>query len=495
MPPSFGFPNKMTQMWVPAEFKPEQLTGAARQNVFLHMYARLAPGITFAEASKRLDQISRDAAVNHRGDYTVDITSWKYFIVPLASDGDESLRSWTWVFFAAVMLLFAIVCLNAGSLLLLRSTERAFETSVRLAFGAGWLRVARQSLAEVSVICFLGGAAGLLIALAAMRFLNRSGQFGDLHFAAPVFAFGALMTILTTAFCALYPIWTVARTSPANALNAGGHQRTGSRGKQYWRRVLVTVQVAASTILLAMGGLLLRSYAELLQTPLGFDAERVTTMQISLPALRYPSEASRRIFYDTVRKEIRRIPGVTDASACTLLPFGYGETVQPFQIAGQLRTTAPQFADVNKVLPGFFHTLRIPLFAGRYLDERDRPGSEPVALIDQNLARRYFPGKNPLGQQIELSPGHRFSVAGVVGNIKVAGLDITNRPMLYFSAVQTPTTDMSIVVKTSQAMDRLPETVQDIVAKADSAQPVYDIAPWRLVSINRYPRGALSSCY
>ena len=201
------------------------------------------------------------------------------------------------------------------------------------------------------------------------------------------------------------------------------------------------------------------------------------TMQISLPALRYPSESSRRIFYDTVRNEIRRVPGVTGASACTLLPFGYGETAQSFQIVGQPGTAAPPFADVNKVLPGFFHTLRIPLLAGRYLDERDRPGSEPAILIDQNLARQYFPGKNPLGRQIELSVGHRFSVAGVVRNIKVDGLDITNRPMLYFSALQTPVTDMSLIVKTSQASDRLPEIVQDIVAKVDSGQPVYDIAP------------------
>lgn len=475
MPPSFSFPNNLTQMWVPVVFKPQQLVGSARQNVFLHMYARLAPGVTFAEASKQLDRISRDAAARNRGDFTVDISGWKYFIVPLASENNQSLRSWTWVLFASVMLLFAIVCLNVGSLLLLRSTVRAFETSVRLALGAGWLRVARQSCAEVFAICILGGAGGLLLALAAARFLSRDGQFGELHFAAPVFGFGAAMTVLTTAFCAIYPIWAVARRNPSEALNAGGHQRTGYRGKQYWRRALVTMQVAASTVLLAVGGLLLESYVRLIQTPLGFDAERVTTMQISLPALRYPSESSRRIFYDTVLQEVRRIPNVTDASACTLVPFGYGETVQLFRIAGQPRTTAPQFADVNRVLPEFFHTLRIPLLAGRYLDERDRAGGEPAALIDQNLARHYFAEKNPVGRQIELF-GRRFSVIGVVGNIKVADLDVTSRPMLYFSAIQMPVTDMSVLVKTSSAMDRLPAIVQDIVAKVDADQPVYDIA-------------------
>lgn len=115
--------------------------------------------------------------------------------------------------------------------------------------------------------------------------------------------------------------------------------------------------------------------------------------------------------------------------------------------------------------------------AGRFLDARDQPAGEPAALIDQRLARQYFADRNPVGQQIELSPGRQFSIVGVVGNIRVAGLDVASRPMLYFSAVQMPVTDMSLVVKTSAAMDRLPAIVQDIVAKIDASQPVYDIAP------------------
>ncbi|MGH9697082.1 MAG: FtsX-like permease family protein, partial [Bryobacteraceae bacterium] len=229
-------------------------------------------------------------------------------------------------------------------------------------------------------------------------------------------------------------------------------------------------------VLLVVGGLLLESYVRLLDTPLGFNAERIMTMQISLPALRYPSEPSRRAFYASVLEAIRRMPGVTDASACTLLPFGYGETVQPFRIAGEPRTIAAHFANVNKILPGFFHTLRIPLIAGRYLDDRDRPGGEPAVLIDQNLARHDLAGKNPLRQQIELSTGQRFSIAGVVGNIRIDGLDVTSRPTLYFSAAQLPVTDMSLVVKASNAIDRLPTMIQDIVEKIDSGQPIYDIA-------------------
>ena len=476
MPDSFRFPNSVTQMWVPIAFKPSQLAGAARQNVFLRMYARLAPDVSFTQAAKRLDRISHDAAIRNRGDYSVDISGWKYFLVSLADEENHARRSWTWVLFASVMLLFVIVCLNAGSLLLLRSNERAFDTSVRLALGASWRRLARRTVAETGAICLLGGTAGLLFALAAIRLLNRGGQLGELHFAAPVFLFGAVMTAITTAVCALYPVLAVARANPADALNAGAYQSTGSRGKQHWRRALVITQVAASTVLLAVGGLLLESYIRLLQAPLGFEAQRVATMQISLPPLRYQSESSRRIFYDRVLEKIRHTPGVTSASACMILPFGYGETAQPFRIAGQPATSAPQFADVNRVLPEFFHTLRIPLVAGRFLDARDRPGSEPAVLIDQRLARQYFADRNPVGQQIELEPGGRFSIVGVVGTIRVASLDAASRPALYFSAVQMPVTDMSLVVKTSAAMDRLPAIAQDIVAKIDANQPVYDIA-------------------
>ncbi len=476
MPASFRFPNEVTQMWVPVVFKPQQLAGAARQSIYLNMYARLAPGIKLAEASKRLDRISRDAAVTNRGDYTIDTTGWKYFIVLLSTDDNITRRLWTWVFFTSAMVLFVIVCVNVGSLLLLRSAERAFETSVRLALGARWLHIARQSLIEVFAICTVGGCSGLLIALAAIRLLNRSGQFGDLHLVAPVFAFGAAMTILTTAFCAVYPIWAVTRSNPADALNTGGHQRTGARANQYWRRFLVAVQVAASTVLLALGGLLLHSYTQLLRVPLGFDADRVMTMQISLPPLRYPSAPSQRIFYESVLDRLARTPGVTDASACTLLPFGSGENVEPFQIVGKPGTKALQVADWNNVLPRFFQTLRIPLLAGRYLDKRDAPGTEPVVIIDRNMARKYFPGENPLGQQIELSTGRRFSIIGVVASIKRDGLDVSDQSTLYFSAAQIPVTDMSVIVKTSAAMTRLPEIVQDIVTKVDSDQPVYNVA-------------------
>ena len=475
MPRSFAFPNAVTQMWVPAVFKQAWLGHLGRQNVFLRMYARLADGVTFDEAARKLEIISRQAAIRNRGEYTVDLTGWKYFIAPLSKDGKSTLRSWTWVLFLSVVVLFVIVCVNVGGLLVLRSTQKAFEVSVRLALGAGILQAAKQSMLEAVAICLTGGIAGAFTAIVAVRLLSLSAQFGELHASVEVFAFGAVLTLLAAAFCSAYPIWRTARADPADAISAGGRQKTDSRDKQRTRRVLVVIQIAASTALLAVGGLLLHSYARLLATPLGFDPNHVMTMQISLPPLHYASASSRRMFYQAVVDRIRRMPGISEASACTVLPFGYGENVQPFSVAGAPAGAAQQLAVVNSVLPHYFNTLRIPLLAGRYLDRDDAPGREYAAVIDRNLADRYFPAQNAVGRQLQMGQ-RRASIVGVVGTIKEAGLDVSDVPMLYLSALQDPSTDMTIVVRAPGAMKRVPGLVQSIVTEIDRDQPVYDIA-------------------
>jgi predicted permease len=475
MPPSFQVPNDMTQMWVPVVFKPQQLLPPARQNVFLRMDARLAPGITFEQASKWLDRFSRETAARNPADYPISFKGWKYFLLPMSQESNDATRSWSWILFASVMLLFLIVCLNVGALLLLRSAERSFDTAVRIALGAGRTRIAQQQLIEIFVIVLAGGVIGFFLARTAVSLLSASGQFGTLNLSFPVFLFGLGMILLTVIACSAYPIWAATRTDPALAMSTGGHQRTASGGKQRARQAIVAVQVAVSMVLLVEGGLLLHSFVRLLEAPLGFDARNVMTMQISLPPARYSAESSRRNFYESVLEQVNRIPGVESASACTLLPFGYGENIQSFQVAGK-KTAANQFADVSSVLPDFFRTLRIPLLAGRYFGPADQPGSPPVTIIDQALARRYFGAENPLGRQIDVMGGPRFSIIGVVGDIKISGLDDVSGPMLYFSANQLPVTDLSLVIKTSTKVTRLPETVQDIVAKLDPDQPVYDIA-------------------
>ncbi|HEX4165321.1 MAG TPA: ABC transporter permease [Bryobacteraceae bacterium] len=474
MPRSFAFPNDITQMWVPVVFKPSWLGHLGRQNVFLRMYARLENGITFKQATQRLDVISRRAAIANRADYTVDLTDWKYFLTPLKQDDNPSRQVWAWVLFWSVAVLLVIACVNVGGLLVLRSAERAFEMSVRLALGAGNGRIAGQALLEMALLCACGGIAGAGVAVASMRLLNQAGQFGRLQLSVPVLLFGIVVTIAAATLCSLYPLWRVAQANPLDAMKSAGHQRTASHHRQHTRRTLIVVQVAASTALLIVGGLLLHTYARLLETPLGFQPNHVMTMTISLPPLRYASASSRGTFYQSVLDRIRHVPGISDASACNVLPFGYGENMEPFALPDQPAGSAQQLASVDYVMPRFFETLRIPLLAGRYFNSADTPGHSGVVIINRYLADHYFGHKDAIGEQIELGD-RRVSIIGVVGNIKVDGLDVSDGPMLYVSAGQMPRTDMSLVIKSDSA-SRVPELVQSIVSQIDHDQPVYDVA-------------------
>jgi putative ABC transport system permease protein len=478
MPQSFAFPNDVTQMWVPIAFRQDQLT---HQQVFLRMYARLAPGVTFDEASVRMEQLSEQSSRDHPDARRSTSAGWRLFVSPMARDDDGSLRRWMTILFASVMCLLLIVCSNVAGLLLVRSSERQFELSVRLALGASRIRMVRQLLTEVLLLSVGGGAVGLLLARAGISLLSEYGPAGKLQFEAPVFWFGAAMSLVTGAVCGLYPAWSATRRAPADSLKAGGHQRTA--GKRTWQQGLIVAQVALATTLLLCGGLLVQSLLRLLNVPLGFDPTNVLSIQIALPNSRYTTPQARGRFLSTLLEQAARIPGAENVSGCSLLPFGYGENVNTFEIPGQPKPPVPTFALINNVLPGYFETLRIPLLRGRYFATQDRPGSEPVALIDDTLARNFFANADPVGRQLKM-PWGTFTIAGVVGGIKSNALDLENRPTIYFSAQQTPGSGTTLVIRSQLPENTITESIQRIVTRIDPDEPVYDVIPLQTI-VNR----------
>jgi len=374
-----------------------------------------------------------------------------------------------------VMCLLLIVCSNVAGLLLVRSSERQFELSVRVALGASRLRMVRQILTEIVLLSVGGGAVGLLLARAGVTLLSDYGPAGKLHIEAPVFWFGAVMSLVSGVVCGLYPAWSATRIPAADSLKAGGHQRTAS--KRTWQQGLIVAQVALATTLLLCGGLLVQSLIRLLNVPLGFDPKNILSMEIALPNSRYTTPEARGRFLKDLLEQAARIPGVENVSGCSLLPFGYGENVNTFEILGRPKPPAPSFALINNVLPGYFETLRIPLLRGRYLTTQDRPGSEPVALIDETLARQSFAGiDDAIGQQLKM-PWGTFTIAGIVNGIKNNALDIENRPTIYFSAQQTPTSGTTLVIRSQLPVNTLTESVQRIVSRIDPDEPIYDVIP------------------
>ncbi|MGA2877472.1 MAG: ABC transporter permease [Bryobacteraceae bacterium] len=470
MPRSFQFPNDVTEMWTPVAFQPKELASRVNAGYYLRMVARLAPALSSDRASTQLDTLSRRMAMQHDGSPR-ERAGWQFFLLPMARNDDGSVRRWMMLLFAAVTGLLSVVCANVAGLLLVRATERQFDFSLRMALGASRLRIARQALTEVLLLAIAGGAAGLLIAKVALGALAKYGPpAGKPEFEWPVFWFGTVLTLATGIVCGFYPAWTATRAATIESLKEGGHQRTVSAGKRRWQQALIVGQVGIATTLLLSGGLLLRSFLRLLEAPLGFNPHNVLTIEISLPRLRYPTLESRAGFIAQVLQRTKHIPGVESASGCSLLPFGYGENVSIFEIVGRPKARVSSYANVNYVFPDYLKTLEIPLLRGRFFKDEETLGSQPIAVVDQTLAQRYFGGEDPIGQSLK-TPAGIYQIIGVVGSVKTTGLDVEGPPTIYFGGAAE-----TLVIRSKLPMAGLTNDVQRIVTQIDRDQPVHEVS-------------------
>jgi predicted permease len=470
MPRSFQFPNDVTQMWTPVAFQPKELASRANGGYYLRMVARLAPAISLDQASSALEGLSRRMAQQHDGSAR-ERTGWQFFLLPLGRNDDGSVRRWMTVLFAAVIGLLLLVCANVAGLLLVRAIERQFEFSMRMALGASRFRIARQALTEVLLLAIAGGSAGLLIAKLALNALEKYGPpAAKPEFEWPVFWFGTVVTIATGIACGLYPAWTTTRAAAIESLKEGGAQRTPGTGKRRWQQALIVGQLGIATTLLLSGGLLLRSFLLLLEAPLGFNPRNVLTIEISLPRLRYPTPQSRAGFMTQVMRRTKEIHGVESTSACSLLPFGYGENVTVFEVVGRPKARVSTYANVNYVASDYLKTLEIPLLRGRIFNDEETRGSQHVAVVDQTLSKMSFTGEDPIGRSLK-TPTGTYRIIGVVGGVKTTGVDVEGPPTIYFGGPAE-----TLVIRSALPMAALANDVQKIVTQIDKDQPVHEVS-------------------
>jgi putative ABC transport system permease protein len=462
MPQRFRFPNDVTQMWTPVAFQPKELASRADPGYYyLRMVARLAPGLSGERAAARLDQLSRGMAAQHDGSPR-GRAGWQFFLLPMAHDDNGSVRRWMTMLFAAVIGLLMVVCSNVAGLLLVRCAERQFDFSLRITLGASRWRIMRLALTEVLLLALGGGVAGLWIAKAGLRALTKYGPAGPAEMESPVFWFGAGLSLATSLACGLYPAWIATRTVGA--------------GKRRWRQALIVAQVGIATTLLLSGGLLIRSFLRLIEAPLGFNPRDVLTMEISLPPLRYPTRESRSAFFDQVLQRTKQIPGVESVAGCSLLPFGYGENVSTFEIAGRPKPSVNWYANVNFVSTDYLKTMEIPLLRGRFFDGEEAAGAQPIAVIDETLAKRYFAGQDPIRKHLKIgqrlkTPLATYQIVGVVGSVKTTALDVEGPATIYFGS-RTGT----LVIRSKLPMGALTNDVHRIVTEVDKDQPVHEVS-------------------
>jgi putative ABC transport system permease protein len=455
MRPSFTFPNRGPQInnvpadvYVPLSFSDFEL------RAFGGMYnnsvaGRLKPGVTVQQAGAEAADIAKrivaelyPAPLRESG-FSVTSTA-----VPMRDDVVGNFSRILYVLLAAVGVVLLIACADIACLILTRAAAREREMAIRAALGAGRWRVMRLVLIETSVLAVTGGAAGLALAWWGQRALLAAAPVSipraqDIPFDARVLGFTIAASVAAALVCGALPALESSRRESGTALKEGG--RTAASGVRQ-RRIfagLVTVQFALAVVLLAAGGLLIRSFVRLMATDPGFRTDHVISAATSLPASSYPDGASVRSFYGRLLERVRRLPGVTAAGAATDLPLSVRER-RAFTIENpQPSTTALSHTIANDwIMGGYFDAIGVRVVRGRSLSDVDTAQSEPVVVVNETLARRYWPGEDPVGRRLAWggakTHGAWMRVVGVIGDIKQAGLAAPTEPATWQPWAQVP---------------------------------------------------------
>jgi len=383
---------------------------------------------------------------------------------------------------AAALCVLLVACMNLASLLLTRAMMRKKELAVRAAMGAGRDRLIRQMLTESLLLSLLGGAAGVLIAKSALPLLVRliptylpiaEIPAVDLR----VLLFALVVTLATGIGFGVVPALRVCGQRDTADLRETS--RAGGGRRERLRSTLVIAEVAGSLVLLVSCGLLIRAMWRVQAVDPGFRADNVLTMRTSLPMPKYEQPGPREQFYQRVLSEAKRLPGVTGAAYISFLPIIHRGGVWSVEVDGQPQDlTSRQTASARHVTPGFFSVLGIPLLRGRDVSESDTKNSRMVALVSESFVRRYWAGQDPIGRRFHFGNADRF-VVGVVGDIKVRGLERTSEPQVYMPYAQltmsTWYAPKDLAIRATANAAALAQPLRRIIHDADPQQPISDV--------------------
>ncbi|MFI5310950.1 MAG: ABC transporter permease, partial [Gemmatimonadales bacterium] len=478
MPTSFQFPagDRDVELWSPLTLDANSLQ--TRPHRMYRAIGRLAPPATLAEAQREMDGIARAIAAEHPDANT----DWGVTLVPAHAQVVGDIGKTLWVLLGAVTLVLLIACANIANLLLARSVRVAREFAIRASLGAGRGALLRRSLVESGLLVFSGAAVGLGVAWAGVRALRqlipptipRGGQIGlDL----PVLAFTAAIAVGSGLLFGLVPAWRAMRPALTDVLQETGRGTTSSRRSRRASDLMVAAEVALALVLLVGAGLLIRSFANLTSVSPGFRTSRVVSMEIVLPETRYESGAAKKHFYSDLLERVRALPQVTHAGAVSALPLSpLGTQFDiPFTIEG-LEATSPSDrprAAYRGVMAGYFEAMAIPLVKGRLFDTFDGRDNGPrTAIINETLARRYFPGGDPLGKQVKMPMAGDLTIVGVVGDVKHDGLQLPAKPEVFVPYYQIALSEMQLVVESDADAGVVLARVKGALAALDRSLPV-----------------------
>ena len=493
-PKGFNFGGE-TNLWLPLAL--DRTKPANRGSHYLEVIGRLRGGTNPAQAQSELDSLVRKLAGEYPNNYG-GTTGFGMFLRPLHEELVGDSRRSLLVLFAAVGFVLLIGCVNLANLLLARSSARSREIAVRTALGAGRGRLVRQLITESVVLAMVGGAGGVLLALASINALRALAQ-SSLPAATPisldlrVLLFAAGISLLTGVLFGVAPALQMSRPQVAEALKDAARSSSGGSG-QKMRGALVVAEISMALMLLVGAGLLVRSLQRLVEVSPGFQAEHLLTARLSLPATQYRDATAIDSFYREATQRLQALPGVQAAGMGTILPmtgrhssgstFVEHTSVTGFQVSPIFH--APNIeADVRYVTPGFFEAMRIPLLRGRRLTASDGANAPDVAIVDEEFAKRFWPDRDPIGERIATGaiansnpPVPRWrTVVGVVGHVKNDSLDQQGREQTYYPVSQASfqVRSMYLAVRASGDPAALSSGVRGAVSGLDSTLPLYEV--------------------
>jgi putative ABC transport system permease protein len=384
------------------------------------------------------------------------------------------------VLLAAVGFVLLIACANVANLLLGRATARQREIAIRTALGAARRRIIGQLLTESLLLALVGGALGVLLAIWGTDLLiawmpSDIPRSSEIRIDAKVLGVALLISLLTGVVFGLAPALQASKLDLNESLKEG-RRSTAFGPRHYWvRHLFVISEVALALMLLVGSGLMIKSFWRLHQVPLGFDPRRVLTAQIVLPSARYDEPQQQAAFYEQMLQRIKALPGVESVGAVTTLPLAGSNLTLNFDIEGRppAKPGEDLNADYDAVSPDYFRTMGIPLLKGRSFTDRDREGRPGVIIINETMARRFFPGEDPIGRRMKLSfNDFTGEVVGIVGDMKHSSLDEESEARVYTPYAQMPWLFTSLVIRATSDPMSLVGAIRRGVAAVDKNQPL-----------------------
>jgi predicted permease len=499
MPPGFRPHDDDTAMWTPMTFTAKERSDEQRHSNNAIFIARLKRDATLEQAQRQIDALNA-ANLERFPQFTEVLTNARFHtvVIPLQDQMVKDIRPILYLMWGGAAFVLLIGCVNVANLVLVRSRVRLKELATRLALGAGTSRIVRQ-LAVEHVLLTLGSAVvGIVIGAAALRAMDAINlqdlpRAQEIRFDAVVVAYTAIAAAAIGLFLGLIPAAASMRAHVLGVLREEGRSATVGRGAQALRRALVVAQVGCAFVLLMGAGLLFATFRQALAVDPGFMPAGVLTAAVSLPESRYPDAAAHRRFTDEALRRVQALATVTASGVTDSLPFGNnasasGILAEGYQAKPGESLIAPS---VVRVSPGYFETMRARLVSGRVFNERDTADSPKVVMVDDRLARRFWPNQNPIGRRLYTpsddgadltaitAKTEFFTVVGVIAEMKQRSLTDGDRAVgaYYFPLAQAPQAGLTFVLRSSGDSMALAGALRREIAAMDGQLPVFEVQP------------------